>query len=41
MGYTLVYDKFHLIKNYNDLIDQVRRQEWRRANEEDKKVIKG
>ena len=37
----IVYDKFHLIKNYNDLIDQVRRQEWRRANEEDKKVIKG
>jgi transposase len=37
----VVFDKFHLIKNYNDVIDEVRRAEWRRAKAEDKQVIKG
>lgn len=37
----LVFDKFHLIANYHDVIDQVRREEWRTASEEDKGVIKG
>lgn len=37
----IVYDKFHLIKNYNDVIDEVRRTEWRKAKAEDKQVIKG
>jgi len=37
----VVYDKFHLIANYNEVIDKVRRQEWHKASEEDKGVIKG
>jgi transposase len=37
----VVFDKFHLVKNYNDVIDQVRRAEWRRAKAADKEVIKG
>jgi len=37
----IVFDKFHLIANYNAVIDQVRRAEWRQANAEDKHVIKG
>lgn len=37
----IVYDKFHVIANYNDVIDQIRRREWRQAEEEDKPFIKG
>jgi len=37
----LVLDKFHLIRNYNDVIDKVRRTEWQKASEKDKGVIKG
>jgi len=37
----IVYDKFHLIKNYHQVIDEVRRQEWRRADEEHKDLVKG
>lgn len=38
---AIVYDKFHLIANYNAVIDTIRRSEWREANEENKNVIKG
>jgi transposase len=37
----IVFDKFHLIANYNAVIDEVRREEWRKASQEDKHVIKG
>lgn len=37
----IVFDKFHLIANYNAVIDEVRREEWRKASAEDKHVIKG
>lgn len=37
----IVFDKFHVIANYNEVIDEVRRREWREANDEDKSVIKG
>ena len=37
----IVFDKFHLIANYNKAIDEVRRAEWRKAEKEDKKFIKG
>ena len=37
----IVFDKFHLIANYHAVIDEVRRSEWRKANVEDKDVIKG
>ncbi len=38
---AIVFDKFHLIANYNHAIDEVRRSEWRQAAKEDKKFIKG
>ena len=37
----IVFDKFHLIANYNEVIDKVRRAEWHKASEQDKGVIKG
>jgi len=37
----IVYDKFHLVANYNAVIDTVRRSEWHKANEKDKSIIKG
>ena len=37
----IVLDKFHLIANYNAVIDEVRRSEWRKARKQDKEVIKG
>jgi transposase len=37
----IVFDKFHLIANYHAVIDEVRRQEWRKAKGEYKAVIKG
>ena len=37
----IVFDKFHLIANYHAVIDEVRRQEWRKAKAEHKDVIKG
>lgn len=38
---AIVYDFFHIVSNYNKVIDQVRRQEYRRACADDKNVIKG
>ena len=38
---AIVFDKFHLIANYHAVIDQVRREEWRKASKENKDVIKG
>lgn len=37
----VVYDKFHVIANYNGVIDEVRRSEWRKAKARDKPVLKG
>ena len=37
----IVYDKFHIIANYNEVIDKIRRREWRQAEEDDKPFIKG
>jgi transposase len=38
---AIVFDKFHLIANYNQAIDQVRREEWHKADDRDKSFIKG
>lgn len=38
---AIVFDKFHLIANFNQAIDDVRRQEWRKADEDHKRFIKG
>lgn len=37
----IVYDRFHIIKNLNDAVDEVRRSAVATANSEEKKVIKG
>ena len=37
----VVFDKFHLVKNFNDVVDEVRRQEVKNATDEDKPLIKG
>jgi transposase len=37
----IVYDKFHIVANYNDVIDKVRRRSWREANLTERSFIKG
>lgn len=37
----IIFDRFHLKKNLNDVVDDVRRQEWRAACKKEKGVIKG
>lgn len=37
----IIYDKFHIVSNYNEVIDEVRRKEYKRANTEEREVIKG
>ena len=37
----IVYDKFHLIQNLNKAIDTLRRQEMAKANQDEKRVLKG
>jgi len=44
-GAEIAFDKFHLVKNFNAVVDKIRREEWNkaRADKDDKnaKVIKG
>lgn len=37
----VIHDRFHLIANLNAALDEVRRSEWRKAQEQGKRVIKG
>lgn len=37
----IVYDKFHIVANLNTAVDEVRRVEWRNANKDEKRFIKG
>lgn len=37
----IVFDKFHVIGHLSDALDQVRRQEYARVSEKDKRFIKG
>ncbi len=37
----IVFDKFHIVANLNQAIDEVRREEWREANDDNKQFIKG
>ena len=37
----IVFDFFHVVQSFARVIDQVRRDEYRQANEEDRKVLKG
>lgn len=37
----IVFDKFHVLRHLADALDEVRRREYRRVNEKDRKFIKG
>lgn len=37
----IVYDRFHLVMNVNQAVDEVRRTQYRRASKEDRQLIKG
>jgi transposase len=37
----IVFDLFHVVKEFNKVIDKVRNQEYRKASESDKRVLKG
>lgn len=37
---AIVYDRFHLMMNLNQAVDEVRRAEWRAADKSEKKFIK-
>jgi len=37
----IVFDKFHVIKNYSRVIDKIRNMEFKKATEEKKEAIKG
>jgi transposase len=38
---VIVYDRFHIMKNYNDTVDEVRRREAAKASASEKKLIWG
>lgn len=37
----IIYDKFHITKHLSKAIDELRREEYKRANKKDRKYIKG
>lgn len=37
----LVFDKFHVLRHLSDALDEIRRQEYKRVNEKERKYIKG
>lgn len=38
---TVVLDRFHIAKALNEAVDEVRKEEWRKARGEERKVLKG
>jgi transposase len=40
-GVKVVFDLFHLVKDFNQVIDKIRNEEYRKANDEGKAVLKG
>lgn len=38
---AIVYDRFHLMMNLNQAVDEVRREQWRQATQSQRQVIKG
>jgi transposase len=36
----IVYDRFHLVMNVNQAVDEVRRTQFRKASKEDRRLIK-
>ena len=37
----LVFDKFHVLRHLSDALDEIRRQEYKRVNDKERKYIKG
>jgi len=37
----IVFDKFHILRHLSDALDEVRRQEYKRVNDKERKYIKG
>ena len=37
----IVFDKFHVLRHLSDALDQIRRQEYKRVNDKERKFIKG
>jgi len=37
----IVFDKFHVLRHLSDALDEVRRQEYKRVNDKERKYIKG
>jgi transposase len=37
----LVLDRFHIVKAINSAVDEVRKEQWRQANAQDRKILKG
>ena len=40
-GVKVVFDLFHLVKDFNQIIDKIRNEEYRKADEAGKAVLKG
>jgi len=38
---TLVLDRFHIVKALNNAVDEVRKEEWHKADDSNKKALKG
>lgn len=38
---TLVLDRFHIVKKLNEAVDEVRKEQWRAADGQEKKALKG
>lgn len=38
---ALVIDRFHVVKALNEAVDEIRKQQWREASREDRKVYRG
>ena len=38
---TLTLDRFHIVKALNEAVDEVRKEEWRKASKSGKKALKG
>ena len=38
---TLILDRFHIVKALNEAVDEVRKQQWREADPDERKALKG
>lgn len=40
-GAIIVIDHFHIVKALNEAVDEVRKEEWRKADKDERKVLRG